>query len=174
MLSFFPRGVLDEILNLIEWQTVIKDKTNINKILDFGANNAKSVTKLINNQFWIDVLNSYSDILNSYQQNSTEFTMSSPVFHNNKIKVGGISIYIKSWYDRGITFVNEFFDESGNFYSQTEFEKKYGVKSNFIQFHGKRQAIREFLRKSNVENMDKKLQYPLLPATVIPFLCSLQ
>ena len=106
------------------WQTVIKDKIDINKILDFGANYAKSVTKLINNQFWIDVLNSYSDILNSYQQNSTEFTMSSPVFHNNKIKVGGIPIYIKSWYGRGITFVNEFVDESGNFYSQTEFEKK--------------------------------------------------
>lgn len=154
------------------WQTVIKDKIDINKILDFGANYAKSVTKLINNQFWIDVLNSYSDILNSYQQNSTEFTMASPVFHNNKIKVGGIPIYIKSWYDRGITFVNDFFDESGNFYSQTEFEKKYGLKSNFIQFHGIRQAIREFFRKSNVENMDKKLQYPLLPATVIPFLCS--
>ena len=50
--------------------------------------------------------------------------------------------------------------------------KKYRVKSNFIQFHGIRQAIREIFRKSNVENMDKKLQYPLLPGTVIPLLCS--
>ena len=50
--------------------------------------------------------------LNSYQQNSTEFIMSSPVFHNSKIKLGGIPIYIKCWYDRGIIFVNEFYDES--------------------------------------------------------------
>ena len=41
--------------------------------------------------------------------------MSSPVFHNSKIKVGCSPIYIKSWYDRGLTFVNEFYDESGNF-----------------------------------------------------------
>ena len=58
------------------------------------------------------------------------------------------------------------------FHLETEFEKKYGVKTNFIQFRGKGQAIRDFFRKFNVENMDKKLQYPLLPATVIPFLCS--
>ena len=52
--------------------------------------------------------------------------MSRPVFHNNKIKVGGIPIWIKPWYDKGITFINEFFDENGNFYLQTEFEKNMG------------------------------------------------
>ena len=58
------------------------------------------------------------------------------------------------------------------FHSQTEFEKKIWGKNKLYSVSWHKTSNQGFFRKFNVENMDKKLQYPLLPATVIPFLCS--
>ena len=42
--------------------------------------------------------------------------LQSPLWYNQNIKVGGVTIFYKSWYDKGILLLNDLFDTDGNFF----------------------------------------------------------
>lgn len=129
------------------WQHIMKDKINFKEVFDFGKNYTDLVVKQIKNQFWIDVLIAYSNILDLNNEKTQEFILSSSLFYNHKINIGGKPTFLKTWYDNGVTYVNDMVNENGEFYTQQEFENKYNIKSNFNQFQGIKEAIKVFARK---------------------------
>ena len=40
------------------------------------------------------------------------------------------SIYLKTWFNKGIRYVNDLIDENGNFYTQADFRIKTGINTN--------------------------------------------
>ena len=98
----------------------------------------------------------HSQNYKAYKKNNTqEFVLSSSIFHNPEIKVGGKPLWIKTWYQKGLLYVNDLFAENGNFYSQTDIERKYNIKTNFVQFQEMIQAVKLYARRNDVENFTK-------------------
>ena len=134
-----------------------------------GRSYIDSLSKNVKNKFWIDVLRAFSELLSLQKNNTQEFVLSSSIFHNPEIKVGGKPLWIKTWYQKGLLYVNDLLAENGNFYSQTDIERKYNIKTNFVQFQGMIQAVKLYARRNDVENFTKKLEYPIIPNTIALF-----
>ena len=56
------------------------------------------------NQFWKDVLQS---LINKKTLFTEEYVLTSPIYYNENIQIGGTQVYYKSWFDNGIKYVND-------------------------------------------------------------------
>ena len=120
--------IRSSIISDSPWQSVVENVINFKELFSFGK-------KYVESQFWIDVLKAYSEILKFVnEQDKEEAILSSPLFYNHEINIGGKPLWIKKWYTNGIRYVNDLLTENGDFYSQDVLERTYNIKTNFIQF----------------------------------------
>ena len=103
------------ILSNRPWQSVLKNIINFQEIFTLGRESILPLIRNVKNKFWVDVLKTYTDIQHLNHQ-ETENHLSSPIFHNNEIKIGSKSVYIKSWYQNGVRYVNDIIHENGEFF----------------------------------------------------------
>ena len=80
------------------WQSVIKNTINFNEIFSFGTNYIDLLLPKIKNKFWTDVLKAYSELIMANKIDKEDQILSCPIFNNIDIKVGNISVCIKSGY----------------------------------------------------------------------------
>ena len=72
--------------------------------------------KHVKNKFRVDVLKAYSEILKFVnKQDKEEAILSSPIFYNHEINIGGKPLWITNWYINGILNVNDLLTENGDF-----------------------------------------------------------
>ena len=72
-----------------------------------------SLLKYMKNKFWIDVLKAYTEILKFVnEQDKEETILSSPLFYNHEINIGGKPSWIRKWYINGIRYVNNLLTET--------------------------------------------------------------
>ena len=74
------------------------------------------------NKFWKDVLQTFINI-NKNINLKDDMVLQTPLFYNIKIKIGGSHIFYKTWFDKGIRFLNDLIYENGEFYSHEKFKK---------------------------------------------------
>ncbi|XP_067660585.1 uncharacterized protein [Haliotis asinina] len=74
------------------------------------------------------------------------------------------TIFYRNWNAKGVIFINDLLNDSGNFLSRDIFENKYNVKTNFLEYSGVINSIKTFLKRRNIslETIRKK-QNPLQP-----------
>ena len=84
------------IISTIPWQSVLKNIVNFQEIFTLGRENIISLIRNVKHKFWVDVLKVYADIHHLNHQDTENHVLSSPIFHNNEIKVSNKSVYIKS------------------------------------------------------------------------------
>ena len=77
--------------------------------------------------------------------------LKSPIYYNNNIKIGGLDIYYRSWFNKGIKYVNDLVNENGDFYQQNEFTMKTGIQTNFLQYNGLIQSIKHYLKLMKIQ-----------------------
>ena len=105
--------------------------------------------KMTTNQFWKDVLQPLINI-NKKTLATVEYVLTSPIYYNKNIQIGGTHIYYKSWFENGIKYVNDLINDHGEFYDQTEFIQKNRHSNKFF-------AVQWF-NKIN-KNVSKKYKY---------------
>ena len=148
------------------WQSIIKGTINFYEVFSFGASYIESLLPKIKNKFWTDVLKAYSEMLKLNKIDNEDSVLSSPIFNNHEIKVGNNPVWIKSWYKKGVIYINDLVRENGDLCSQDEFERMYNAKTNFIQFQGITNAIKDYARKHNILHFTKKLKMPFIPLNI--------
>ena len=79
----------------------------------------QDILSTLNNQFWKYVLKSFLDI-NYKTEICEEQILKSPLFYNRNIKIDRKNVFYKTWYDKGIRFVNDLVNQNGSFYSYQE------------------------------------------------------
>ena len=152
-----------------EWKD-LNSNINFKKLFDFGKAYADSIIKQISNPFWEDVIKAYPNVLELNQQSTEDFALSSPTFFNHNILIGGKPVFFSQWYMKGITYINDIINNSGEFYSEQELKTKYSIKTNFLQVNGIIRSIKEFLKlKTDIKTFTKKLQQPILPTYLTVF-----
>ena len=104
--------------------------TVVKKLLDFGDDFIKKLLDVTTNPFWVDVLESWLYVVTSYINNNLQSTYkvtSFPVWYSSKISVGKKSLFIKTWYEKGVKVVNDFLDDNGFFLSRELFKNKFNI-----------------------------------------------
>ena len=89
--------------------------------------------------------------------------LSSPLYFNNNICIGGSHIFYSTWYKKGLIYINDMYKENGSLYTIQELQDIYKIKTNFLTYNGLIASINSF--KSLIQNnVDlKKLEYLLRP-----------
>ena len=69
------------------------------------------------------------------------------LWNNEAITIENHSLYWKSWVERGIYFIQDILNSSGNFLTLDEFQTKFQIKTNFLQYFQLIAAIPSDLKK---------------------------
>ena len=123
--------------------------------LDKFGNNVP-INKYNFNDFWSDVLKSYNFFSKQVDvQNQTDI-LAERLFYNDNIKLDNNVLFIRSWFNKGVTSIANLLNENGTFLSQREFIEKYNVQTNFLTYAGIILIIKEFLKLKNVTPIDNR------------------
>jgi len=73
---------------------------------------------------------------------SIDHYLSSTLWHNSIIKIDKRPVFYKSWYAKGVEHAAHLMKDSTTFLSYHEFEKRFGIKSNFLALQGLISALK--------------------------------
>ena len=149
-----------------KWQVFIKQYIHVEKLTGCSAKYLEKVLLQLPNHFWRDVIQSFISI-NKNITNTEDNILKSSIFYNNNIKIGGSHIFLKSWFDRGIKYINDLIDENGKFYQLNEFKMKTGIQTNFLEYNGLIKSIRHYLQSIHIKITHRE-STPFIPANILP------
>ena len=86
--------------------------------------------------FTLEILQIWSEASFNPCVTSIDYYLSSSLWHNSLINIDNIPVFYKSWYAKGVKNVAHVMKDSTTFLSYHEFEKLFGIKSNFLAFQG--------------------------------------
>ncbi len=148
-----------------KWLTLFKLCVNmeINDVCCMGLSKFDAMKKNIKNEFWYDVLFSWSSLISIVNNDDLDFNRIAKqyLWWNDKIKVGNKSVKYANWEERGVRFVNDLLNDNGTFMSKDEFEGLYNVRTNTVQYYG---IIRAIKSNFNLKDLNRvKLTSPFRP-----------
>lgn len=135
----------------------------IKEYVQFGNNFIVTKLPRIYNTFWKDVFQSYGTFLKQIQPTSWSEFLQCPLWFNDNLKVGGKPVYFKQWYEKGICFVNDLVDNSGNLKTWRQVQNEFYIRTNFLQYESILNCVRAYQRKLNIKKMITNLIQPLVP-----------
>ena len=151
-----------------KWQTLLYLEIDLEKLCSCHIKYAENFLSKTYNKFWKDVLQAFINI-NKNINLKDDMVLQTPLFYNINIKIGGSHIFYKTWFDKGIRFLNDLIHENGEFYSHEEFQENTGINSNTLQYHGTIKSVKEYLKTIKV-NITHKINYPFIPSQILPFI----
>lgn len=125
----------------------------------FGDNHYNQMAKETLNPFWSNVFSVYSKL----QTITVDNISCQPLWKNSYIQVNNRCVFYKSWYDKGISVVNDLLEDDGTFLTLNSFIQKYDLYINFIQYYGIREAIK---KGYDIRGAIKKMEQPLRLDTI--------
>ena len=78
------------------------------------------------------------------------------IFQNEDILIGNKPVFFKTWYTKGIIYLNDLIQDDCNFYGEHEFTTLYNIHTNFIQYNGILMAINKFLTINDITAFNNK------------------
>ena len=145
-----------------KWANIIHTYISSKELINFGDSYILNQLTNMTNPFWLDVLKSLLTFTKLKEPNNIDNILQTPVFYNENIRIGRKPIFYQTCCNKGITFVNDFVKDNGEFYSENEFKNIYGIKTNFIQYNGLINCIRSFLNKYDIIP-SRKCTRPIIP-----------
>lgn len=113
------------------------------------------------NLFWKDVFQGFKKLMELTEIDTAEKLLSLPCFHD-RLKIGGTCYYNKNWYESGIRFINDFFDNDGSLYTLENLKHIYNININFLEYQSIKASLRGLVNTFDV-NISEKLTTPFLP-----------
>ena len=117
----------------------------ISNCLQYGSKYIDSNNINIDNEFWKDIILSLNVFLDKVKPSSWNELLSTPLWYNQSIKVGGNVIFYRSWKNKGILLINDLLDVNGDLLSYAEFQTKFGLQTNFLVFEGIVKSIKNYI-----------------------------
>ena len=96
------------------------------------------------------------EYFNAVKKNTLQETNSKFILWNNQnITTDGNPVYWKSWIDGGILCVHDLLNSKGNFLSFNEFQRKFKINTNFLQYFQLLSAI-----PTDLKTQAREIQHP--------------
>ena len=124
--------------------------TCINELMNRGATYIEEIKRRCTNKFWWDVLEAWKKFITQLVPKSVSDIMGACVWNNIHIKINNTPVFYRRWYDKNIHFIRDLVDENGQLLTYEQFQAKYNVRTNFVQFIGIRTSIEAYLRRIQI------------------------
>ena len=132
-----------------KWTSIFESgSVTLNHLKKFGPNYA--CPKNIDNLFWRHVFLAYKQLFYKSKPTNSLELLAEPVFHNERIQVGGTVSKHVSWADKGVFCIGHFISEEGNYKSYVNFTNEYGIKTDFLTFCGLVSAIKKYVTRTSI------------------------
>ena len=106
-------------------------------------------------QFYYDVLSAWERIV--MHPPTTRKEIENEILWNNYlITIGGKSVFYEQWHDADVETMSDILDKDGRFLYQSEFKKKWNIKTNFLHYLGLCNAIPKQWRQVFERDFEKK------------------
>ena len=109
------------------------------------------------NNFWKDTLTAFQNIQEKMTIESWQDFISQPLWHNKKFKIDKKAIFYSSWYNKGVRYVSDLFDEHGSFLTLKNFERKFNLNTNFLTYASLQKVLKIAMAS---EKFDKEMTNP--------------
>jgi len=104
--------------------------------------------------FYKDILSFFSEIKSQYKYEQGQETI---LFNNKTILIGGKPFFLREWFSKAIICIKDLLNENGQLLSFQEFQSKYDLRTNFLNFYQVINAIPKAL-VTKACNQDKPLK----------------
>lgn len=148
----------------------------LQKLYDFGDSFVFDCLLKENNAFWKDVLIAWSCYMKSFTysphfKNKFHYI---PVWYNSNIKVNNKPVFFKSWYEKGIKVVQDFFDDDCNLLDFGVLKNTYNLSDSCVmQYNSIVTAISKYLKSLLIDRSSfKRLPNPYVPLFFEPLISS--
>ena len=128
--------------------------------LYMGSVYFRKLADLMPNPFWKDVLLAWSDLVELL----TNDIACQPLWNNPLIKIDNKAIFFRTWNLKGIRFVNDILKADGSFLSYFEFQRRFDIQTNFLQYYSLCNAVRTGFKKGT--NIPKAID-PIIPEALL-------
>lgn len=108
------------------------------------------------NPFWKDVLYSYYVISHNILPSNESQIYSVNLWYNPYITVGGSSICYKRWLAAGVIFIGDLVNADGNLFSYQYALENLRLRTNFLEYNGMLEAIRNYLLKIRADYLPRR------------------
>ena len=95
--------------------------------------------------FYKEMLEYFQELVNMYDGvQRWKFVL----WNNRETKIEGRTLFWKTWFEKAIYLVQDLLNEDGKFLSLQEFQDKFGLKINFLQYFQMIAAIPSELKRN--------------------------
>ena len=111
-------------------------------------------------------ISSHIQIVTSNTPTEIQQFQTIPIYSNENIKIGDKTVYYKSCFENGITFINDLTNNDGSVYTYEELKATYNVMINFLQYSGLVRSIHAWKKTLNLANTRHKEVNPIIPFSI--------
>ena len=135
-------GWLKRYINTNSKWTITPKVNEFDGLFMFGMDYIERLLEMTFNPFWLDVLKSLKILWTDDKIIIKDNILLTPIWYNNKLRLQ----VKREWILKGIYTVNDLLDSDGTLLTLGEFEHKYQIRSNFLEFGSVCQKINRFLQ----------------------------
>jgi hypothetical protein len=152
-----------------KWKNILTDDfVYMERIELYGPEVIKFYTA--GNLFWKEVFQVYKEFFYKLEVKALGYILAEPVCFNEKIMVGHKVIEKDEWIEHGVNCIADFLKDDGSFYTQPEFNAKYGLHVDFLTYNGCKMSIKHYVGKTGVDVVNN---IPMLVAAPMQKLMSI-
>ena len=93
--------------------------------------------------FYQELLEYFQELHSSYEDPLKHKFI---LWNNKEINIENKSVFWKAWWDKNVLFIQDLLNNQGNYLSPEEFNEKYNIKVNFLQYYQITSAIPAYLK----------------------------
>ena len=120
----------------------------------------------IDNNFLKNKLTTFKTFIDLVKPRNFNELMNISLWGNKNIKVGGTSVFYKTWIDNGIIPIRDLTKTNGQLLSYEEFRRKYVLQTNFLEFHGLIGSVRDYINVFNFHDILELGDCPIQPLPI--------
>ena len=153
-------------LNNSKWQNLFNCSVSTEKLFGCGTAYVDKVLQTITNKFWKDVLYCWKLTVDKNFKDGWSDFLSSPIWYNNMIKVGGKCMYLQKLFEKGIRYVNDFINSDGNFFTYEQFIQNYAINISVMEYNSIFSCLNRMSKLFQKDVEIKKISYPFIPSAL--------
>ena len=133
-----------------KWKYILENEVDMSTILHCGTTVIEEKSKKLNNPFWMDIFKCWKSIIDKYESKEEINVLKTPIWYNNKIKIGNKTVFYSEWFIKGVRYINDLVNEENKFYSYIDFRNKYEIRTDFLTYHGIINTIKTIVKQADM------------------------
>ena len=150
------------------WKSLTEHFLDLDKLFLCGKNYPEIASEKTKNAFWKDALISFAQFIDKFPVQSDIDILKCPIFYNHNLQIGGKSFFFKSWFDKGIRFVNDLY-HNGKPLTLEDLEHCYNIKVNPLHYLSVSKVTQHYMRTKTQQKKHLKIPLPFIPHILEPF-----